>query len=151
MAEFRDLFREVINDRHRAFLVRCAPLGRLAPEPLRMAARRPAPLRAFPARQANARGFRRGGGLPPRLPRLWHAVIYRGKITGYYQSYSDALATFMLKGSSPRPTATTRRSRRRPVAPRNQDPAPGGTTLTLPPRSKRVSSRDRCRLRATAN
>src|SRR5262249_5604332 len=28
-------------------------------------------------------------------------VIYRGKITGYYKSYSDALAMFMLKGLKP--------------------------------------------------
>jgi hypothetical protein len=28
-------------------------------------------------------------------------VIYRGKITGYYRSYSDALAMFMLKGMKP--------------------------------------------------
>jgi|GEM_PF-1247603 len=110
-AEFRDLFREVINHRQRAFLV-----GYVQSLGIRSAARlsgvsrqshyewlRDDPLYrehfehakrmlADSAEEEVCRRAYRGYDTP---------VIYRGRITGYYKSYSDALAMFMLKGLKP--------------------------------------------------
>jgi hypothetical protein len=110
-AEFRDLFREVINHRQRAFLVayvqslgirsaaRLSGVSRqshyewLRDDPLyREHFERARQMLADSAEEEVCRRAYRGYDTP---------VIYRGKITGYYKSYSDALATFMLKGMKP--------------------------------------------------
>jgi hypothetical protein len=110
-AEFRDLFREVINHRQRAFLVgyvqslgirsaaRLSGVSRqshyewLRDDPLyREHFERAKRMLADSAEEEVCRRAYRGYDTP---------VIYRGKITGYYKSYSDALAMFMLKGLKP--------------------------------------------------
>ncbi|HEY1267199.1 MAG TPA: hypothetical protein VGH16_08065 [Candidatus Binatia bacterium] len=110
-AEFHDLFREVINHRQRAFLAayvqslgirsaaRLSGVSRqshyewLRDDPLyREHFERAKRMLADSAEEEVCRRAYRGYDTP---------VIYRGKITGYYKSYSDALAMFMLKGMRP--------------------------------------------------
>ncbi len=109
--EFRDLFREVINHRQRAFLVgyvqslgirsaaRLSGVSRqthyewLRDDPLyREHFERAKRMLADSAEEEVCRRAYRGYDTP---------VIYRGKITGYYKSYSNTLAMFMLKGMKP--------------------------------------------------
>jgi hypothetical protein len=110
-AEFRDLFREVINHRQRAFLVgyvqalgirsaaRLSGVSRqshyewLRGDPLyREHFERAKAILADSAEEEVCRRAYKGYETP---------VIYRGQITAYYKSYSDALAMFMLKGLKP--------------------------------------------------
>jgi len=110
-AEFRGLFREVINHRQRAFLsgyvqscgirsaARLSGLSRqshyewMRDDPLyREHFRRAKEIIADAVEEEVHRRARLGYETP---------IIYRGKITGYYQSYSDQLLTLLVKAVRP--------------------------------------------------
>lgn len=109
--EFRGLFSEVINRRQRAFLV-----GYVRSLGIRSAARLSGVsrqshyewMRGDPLYREHfhrARTILADAAEEEVCRRAYHGydtpVVYRGEIKGYYKSYSDSLAMFMLKGLRP--------------------------------------------------